>query len=682
MMQKSVMKNISFVITFFAVFLCLASSVWAADIAYLYRKDFNIDQNVVNVFGEMGLDVELVNERALPKDFSDYKLVFIGDEVFTRNQFISVEKYPTIISSFYYGEIYGITDNEGVSQLGSTSPLTIMEDGSVVQVYTSAFKEGRVAVPYYFLDKENKAESLLQIAATKTTSSGRKFGDVISYALPGAVLENHKVTKEEICFFGLVETEFWTEEAEEMFKNCARFVLSECQVNEDCAAPFFPGEPFCTGNDVVQTKTFYTCEQIESQGRCVPHNTDILQKQCEFACANGNCIRCDENLDCDDGKLQTEDICSFAGTEDSVCTNRPIECFVNADCGTDGFVGEMFCSDELHTAQLFETFTCNEPGTGDSFCSSATEETVQETCEDICVGGVCEFFVCESDSECDDQNVNTEDVCVNPSTLDSVCENNPIECFANEDCGTDGFVGERICSDSLTASQMFREFTCSNAGTAKSACSYAEELQAVETCADLCFEGACVDVACFEESDCGTDGFVGEMFCSEGNVAGSFVDYSCNDAGTHLSVCASETSTQNIETCQFGCENGLCLPGVHDVGFVVNDTYSKGIKIQQNNVDVNYLVCGEEYEVSARIQNFGDFNEVVSFLGAIGPQSIQGNNLSINVGETKTAASTFAPYLIEGVYNLTINTALQGFEDEDATNNFATREIFVSCQAD
>ena len=58
--------------------------------------------------------------------------------------------------------------------------------------------------------------------------------------------------------------------------------------------------------------------------------------------------------------------------------NNQIECFDNSDCGTDGFIDEMFCSEE-DVMQTFETFTCNLPGTGASSCSSETEDLLIET---------------------------------------------------------------------------------------------------------------------------------------------------------------------------------------------------------------------------------------------------------------------------------------------------------------
>jgi len=56
-------------------------------------------------------------------------------------------------------------------------------------VYTQAKRwPGGPSIVYYFLDEENKAPGLETVALTEPTESGDMFGDVISYAYPGAPL--------------------------------------------------------------------------------------------------------------------------------------------------------------------------------------------------------------------------------------------------------------------------------------------------------------------------------------------------------------------------------------------------------------------------------------------------------------------------------------------------------------
>jgi len=271
-------------LTFVFSILLAATFVSAADVAYIYKKDFKIDDNIIGTFMEKGLSVELINEKYLPANFDDYKLIFIGDERFRKE--LPVTQYPTIITNYHNMYNYGLTDRDGVSQLGSTAPLSVTINGESYQVYTQAFKKRRISNPYYFLDKENKAPSLETIASTVTTSSGYKFGDVIAYAQAGAQLENNKTAQENICFYGIIETDFWTPKAKELFKDCIDFVL-ERQQEPECNCPNTTiSEPFCQDNNLYQTQTNYSCECDE----CEPHVSTILIEECEFGCEYEQCL--------------------------------------------------------------------------------------------------------------------------------------------------------------------------------------------------------------------------------------------------------------------------------------------------------------------------------------------------------------------------------------------------------
>src|SRR3989338_5532734 len=88
------------VLLFFIIFGGLASA--AGDVAYIYRKQFRIDDNIINTFNQMGMDVDLIDERTLPRDFSNYKMIFVLDENYLRENLILVHYFPTVIANFYY----------------------------------------------------------------------------------------------------------------------------------------------------------------------------------------------------------------------------------------------------------------------------------------------------------------------------------------------------------------------------------------------------------------------------------------------------------------------------------------------------------------------------------------------------------------------------------------------------
>lgn len=274
-----------------AVFV-LCFSIVSADVAYVYRNERKVDENVIGVFNELGLEVEMVDERNLPANFDAYKLIFVGDERLRNKEMLPVNDFPSVIMSRRYGDVWGLTDNEGISKMGSSGIMNVLVNGDVIPVYTKAFRRGPLGIPYYYLHQNNKAPSLMQVAGTRTTSSGYKFGDVISYAEPGAALFGGRTQNENLCFYGIIESKYWTSEAREMFKDCVEFVAGGaeepmmCYDDLDCPEPE-TSETFCMDGDVYQTVTSYTC----GEGDCIPGEEDVLVTHCEFGCdaESGTC---------------------------------------------------------------------------------------------------------------------------------------------------------------------------------------------------------------------------------------------------------------------------------------------------------------------------------------------------------------------------------------------------------
>jgi len=307
------------VITAFLILSILITSAAASDVAYIYRRQSKIDSSIIQAFNDKGLTVDLINERTLPINFDNYKLLFVGDEKLRKAEQIPINNFPSILATYYHTNLWGLTKNS-VSKLGSTRPLSIIQNNKIIQVYTQALQKNRISLSYYYLHKRNKAPALQQIAAVQTTSSGYKIGDVISYADKGAQLANGKTQNGNLCFFGIVESDFWTPEAKELFNDCIDFVIPtqppapeppQCQDNTDCPNQTI-SEPFCQDNNVYETQTTYTCEE----NQCIPNITDILIEECEFSCENAQCLEEPEQLQC-----TIDDDCGLPSSE-LVCDNN------------------------------------------------------------------------------------------------------------------------------------------------------------------------------------------------------------------------------------------------------------------------------------------------------------------------------------------------------------------------
>jgi len=652
-----------------------------ADVAYIYRKAYKIDDNILKVFNESNITYELIDERNLPVNFANYKLIFVGDENFRYENRILVNQFPSVVANYYHTNFWGFTDAEGVSQLGADNPLDVKKGGQIIQVYTQGREyPGGPSVVYYYLDTEDKAPGFQTVAVTQTAVNVNLDGDVISYANPGTPLFGGKTQQAKLCFFGIIESDYWTPAAKELFKQCVGFVGAECTIDTDCQAPqFSPG--FCSNGDLYRNVTRYTCQATGALKKCIPNQTiefvencpldcqnsqcigecerdsdcgasgpidglfcigkNITQtfelftcanastsqshcvaeisnktnKTCEDACVNGTCqdIRCFTNSDCSDSNVSTLDTCHSPGTVQSFCTNEPIACSNNQDCGIDGFKGAPFCTGK-NVTKLFESFTCHNPGTASSSCTSSQEQRTTQQCSDICINGACGSIRCSKDFDCNDLNSSTLDQCINPGTLSSECRNTPMNCASNSDCGFTGFLGQESCSGTNIV-KTFQNATCSNSGTLQSFCTVTQQQKVLEHCDKICVNGQCLNTACASNLDCGdsnpltydqcvnpgtvisecrntpincasnidcgSTGYVGNEYCSsDRNVSKNFQTADCVNPGQLHSYCDVSIEQQFLNRCDFACYNGACIRC--DTNIDCNDSNPNTVDLCQN----------------------------------------------------------------------------------------------------
>ena len=68
-------------------------------------------------------------------------------------------------------------------------------------------------------------------------------------------------------------------------------------------------------------------------------------------------------------------------------------------------------------------------------------------------------------------------------------------------------------------------------------------------------------INCSSNSQCGTNGFTGDLFCQGNNVYQNYKTYTCNNPGTSSSSCTNSTTAQLQTTCSVNqtCSNGSCV---------------------------------------------------------------------------------------------------------------------------
>jgi hypothetical protein len=228
-----------------------------------------------------------------------------------------------------------------------------------------------------------------------------------------------------------------------------------------------------------------------------------------------------------------------------------VECYNNSQCNDNN---------------TYTLDTCMNPGTTSSFCKH-------------------DAIACLNNGDCNDNNTHTEDVCLNPGAANAQCVHNNIACFNNSECGTDGFLSLPYCSNN-SVFDLYRTFTCNNAGTTGSYCSNSTAGQLKQSCDYGCLNNACINrsqIRCFNNSECDDNNTYTQDTCLNPGTVNSSCKYDvlqcindsdcsiygnqCNDAKCNLtsSTCYTQkkpdsTPCNDSAYCTVNdvCTNGVC----------------------------------------------------------------------------------------------------------------------------
>jgi len=351
---------------------------------------------------------------------------------------------------------------------------------------------------------------------------------------------------------------------------CQRTVI-RCIINSDCGTDgFISGSETCQNGNVYQSYKTYSCGSAGTTQSSCSSSTELRLKQtCAYGCTGG------------------------------ICNPATINCTTSSQCGTDDWLGAKTCSSG-NVFQNFRTYTCNNPGTAQSYCSHLVLPRLNQTCAYGCTNGACNPNNCtnqctlgqqrciqsNSFNRCGDYNNDgcyewgTEQSCPTNQICDGLntqtCIPTPAHtCVDSDPAGIDPDLQNVFMKGTATGYRFLGWF-----GSYSDYCNpsngYLEEYYCTSPTGEVkwfdvdcsyygagyhCSDGACVtNVQCSTNSQCGTNGNIGSPVCSGSNVVQNYRTFTCNNAGTSSSYCSNATSQSILQTCNYGCTNGACNP--------------------------------------------------------------------------------------------------------------------------
>ncbi len=224
--------------------------------------------------------------------------------------------------------------------------------------------------------------------------------------------------------------------------------------NETCDEGVLNGQPnkcnnICTGitASVCGNGAVESGEQCDD-GNAI--NTDACLNSCVSAVCGDSIIRTGVES-CDDGSLNGQpnkcnNLCT--GITSSICGNSIVE--AGEQCDDGNLIITDACTNTCRNAVCGDSII----RTGVESCDDGVLNGQPNKCNSICTGittGICGNNVVESGEQCDDGNLNNNDVCTN-TCRNAVCGDTYIrtgveQCDSNSQvCNLGGYSGAQICN--------------------------------------------------------------------------------------------------------------------------------------------------------------------------------------------------------------------------------------------
>ncbi len=254
--------------------------------------------------------------------------------------------------------------------------------------------------------------------------------------------------------------------------------------------------------------------------------------------------------------------------------------YTTTDCNTQNYLGnwEYYCSgDNSKKHRKYYDYTCSSNN-----CAVASttyvDDRVVEACSFGCdsSNGLCNQDPCASvdvSDQCNGDILKTNGVCVDGITTfdetfcDYGCENaecsiNPCEqtIYVNVNLNDGDNVDSKEVKIIIEAFDPCANVTCgdycdgftyySSGMCSEGNCSYTSEVNSTSC--------GWHEPYCYSESDCGTDGFINGPYCSDDFKLDQDRNWTCENPGGQEAVCTYVDTTEVIENCEFGCDNGIC----------------------------------------------------------------------------------------------------------------------------
>jgi len=225
------LKKLFFMLFCFTLFF--TSTARAVKIGYVVAYESGVKTEHINAINELGFDYDIILDSQIPTtEFSKYDAIIVADTYFTNYARIPVNNISTLILNSYHLDAWHWSKKASV--IVSNYPLTtniinyshfiVQNFTSPIQIYTRCcYGSSTVGIPAYYLSRFDKSGYLSVITSTLNNNND----GIIITAVPGTRLRDGYYSNAKGVFFGISETEYWTENSKELFKRSLLWLVRD-----------------------------------------------------------------------------------------------------------------------------------------------------------------------------------------------------------------------------------------------------------------------------------------------------------------------------------------------------------------------------------------------------------------------------------------------------------------------
>ena len=347
--------------------------VASEDIAYIVKNTNSLDSGVINAINELTYTYKVIGESQISAtNFSKYKMILVGDDVFSDPLDIPISGYNSLIMNSKYRIEWGLSSRTALYSSPTSLTNNVNFPTAITDGVTSPFFAYSVSNPsvstYALLGKKPTG---IKIVSYRTLSSNT----VIALVPPGTTLLNNNKANGKIIYFGITKSQYWTSDSKKMFKNSIKYIISgedrdqdgyfdnDCNDNDPNINPGATEIPYdevdqdCNGYDLLDADGDKYCEAeiaiVNKTVQCLLE-TGSVGTDCDDNFAEINTNETEISYDGIDQNCNGHDLLDADG--DGYCklglniTNKALQCpletlSVGTDCNDENSVYRPLVSD-------------------------------------------------------------------------------------------------------------------------------------------------------------------------------------------------------------------------------------------------------------------------------------------------------------------------------------------------